>query len=147
MILEPKEFEDGPRARGGGLFVLSKFTAITGREIILQYPTSALPKVGDYNTNEELMLTVMKHVGVQLEGRDEPQMLTNRALVDNHVKSAEDLIRLEWAMMSYNFDFFGNGKLSGILDRVTMQAVALIQKTLTDLSPALRASKDEAERP
>lgn len=147
MILEPKEFEDGPRARGGGLFVLSKFPAIAGREIILQYPTSALPKVGDYNTNEDLMLKLMKYVGVQIEGRDEPQMLTNAALVDNHIKSTEDLLRLEWAMMSYNFDFFGSGKLSGILDRVMTQAVALIQKTLTDLSPALRASKDAAERP
>jgi hypothetical protein len=146
-MLEPKEFEDGPIARGGGRFVLSKFPATIGREIIMQYPTSALPKVGDYSTNEALMLKIMAHVGVVIEGRDEPQKLISRQLVDNHVVTPEDLMRLEWAMLNYNFSFFGNGKLSGILDRVTSQVVNLLQKTLTDLSPVLQANKDGAARP
>lgn len=146
-MLEPKEFEDGPLSRGGAKFVLSKFPATVGREIILQYPTSALPKVGDYSTNEALMLKIMSHVGVAIEDREQPLKLTTMALVDNHVKTPEDLLRLEWAMMNYNFAFFANGKLSGILDRVMQQAVALIQKTLTDLSPALQANKEGAARP
>jgi hypothetical protein len=139
-MLEPKELE-------GTKFVLSKFPATVGREIILQYPTSALPKVGDYGTNEALMMKIMQHVGVTVDGRDDPLMLTTRALIDNHVGSAEDLLKLEWAMMNYNFAFFSNGKLSGILDRVMTQAVALIQKTLTDLSPALQAKRDGAAQP
>jgi hypothetical protein len=139
-MLEPKELE-------GTKFILSKFPATVGREIIMQYPTSALPKVGDYSTNEALMLKIMKYVGVKIDGRDAPLMLESMALVDNHVKSAEDLLRLEWAMMNYNFAFFGNGKLSGILDRVMTQAVALIQKTLTDLSPVLQAKQDGAAQP
>lgn len=139
-MLEPKDLEGTP-------FVLHKFPATVGREIIMQYPTSALPKVGDYSTNEALMLKIMTYVGVRIDGRDEPQMLTTRQLVDNHVRSTEDLIRLEWAMLNYNFSFFTNGKLSGILDRVGVQVVNLIQKTLTDLSPVLQANKDGAERP
>lgn len=146
-MLEPKEFEDGPQSMSGGTFVLSKFPATVGREIIMQYPTSALPKVGDYSTNEALMLKIMRHVGVRIPGRDDPLMLNSLQLVDNHVKSSEDLLRLEWAMMNYNFAFFGNGKLSGILDRVMTQAVNLIQKTLTDLSPALQAKQDGAAQP
>lgn len=146
-MLEPKEFEDGPTSRGGGKFVLSKFPATIGREILMQYPTSALPKVGDYATNEAVMLKVMQYVGVNIEGRPEPLMLTTRALVDNHIVSTEDLIRLEWAMMNYNFAFFGNGQLSGILDRITSQVVNLLQKTLTDLSPVLQANKGGAARP
>jgi hypothetical protein len=146
-MLEPKPLENGPVSSGRFQFVLSKFPATVGREIIMQYPTSALPKVGDYATNEDLMLKVMSYVGVVIEGRETPLMLSTRALVDNHVKSASDLMRLEWAMMNYNFDFFGNGKLSGILDRVMTQAVALIQKTLTDLSPALQAKQDGAAQP
>ena len=146
-MLEPKTLDDGPRSHGGGVFVLSKFPATVGREVIMQYPTSALPKVGDYNTNEALMLKIMSYVGVTVAGREEPLMLASQSLVDNHIKSAEDLLRLEWAMMNYNFAFFGNGKLSGILDRVMSQAVSLIQKTLMDLSPALQASKDGAARP
>jgi len=146
-MIQPKLFEDGPTSHGGASFMLSKFPATVGREIIMQYPTSALPKVGDYSTNEALMLKIMSHVAVAIDGRETPLTLSTQALVDNHVKNAEDLLRLEWAMMNYNFAFFGNGKLSGILDRVMTQAVALIQKTLTDLSPALQAKQDGAAQP
>lgn len=139
-MLDPQELD-------GTKFVLSKFPATVGREIIMQYPTSALPKLGDYNTNEALMLKIMKYVGVTIDGRPAPLMLTTRELVDNHVATAEDLLRLEWAMMNYNFSFFGNGKLSGILDRVMTQAVNLIQKTLTDLSAASQAKQDGAAHP
>jgi hypothetical protein len=93
-----------------------------------------MPKIGDYGTNEALMLKLMTYVGVRIDGRDEPLMLTTRQLVDNHIKDAETLMRIEWAMMSYNFAFFTNGKLSGILERAGSQAVTLIQKILTDLS-------------
>lgn len=136
-MLEPKELEGTP-------YILSKFPATVGREIILQYPTSALPKVGDYATNEALMIKIMSYVGVTIEGREEPLMLKTRALIDNHVPDAETLMKLEWAMMNHNFSFFGNGSLSGILDRVAAQAVKLIQKTLTDLSPVLQAKSDGA---
>lgn len=146
-MLQPKLFEDGPTSHSGAMFMLSKFPATVGREIIMQYPTSALPKVGDYSTNEALMLKIMSHVAVAIDGRETPLQLSTQMLVDNHVKSAEDLLRLEWAMMNYNFAFFGNGKLSGILDRVMTQAVALIQKTLTDLSPVLQAKQDGAAQP
>lgn len=146
-MLETKELEDGPKSRGGGNFVLSKFPATVGREIILQYPSSALPKVGDYNTNEALMMKIMTYVGVKVDGRDDPLPLTTRGLIDNHVVTTEDLLRLEWAMMNYNFAFFGNGKLSGILDRVTAQLTALLSKTLTDLSRASQAKQDGAAQP
>jgi hypothetical protein len=126
-MLEPKDLE-------GTKYVLSKFPATVGREILLQYPTSGMPKIGDYGTNEALMLKLMTYVGVRIDGRDEPLMLTTRQLVDNHIKDAETLMRIEWAMMSYNFAFFTNGKLSGILERAGSQAVTLIQKILTDLS-------------
>lgn len=140
MLLEPKELDGTP-------FILSKFPATVGREIILQYPTSAMPKIGDYSTNEALMLKIMSYVGVTIEGREEPLMLKTRQLVDNHVTDAEMLMKLEWAMLSHNFAFFSNGSLSGILDRVATQAVALIQKTLTDLSPVLQAKSQGAAQP
>jgi hypothetical protein len=128
-------------------YVVFKPPATVGREIILQYPTSALPKVGDYATNESLMLKIMTYVGVVIEGRDEPLMLKTRQLVDNHVPDAETLMRLEWAFMSHAFDFFGKGSLSGILEQVTTRLTALLSKTLMDLSPVLRAKQDEAAQP
>lgn len=139
-MLEPKELDGTP-------FILSKFPATVGREIILQYPTSALPKVGDYATNEALMLKIMSYVGVTIDGRDEPIMLKTRALIDNHVKSTDDLLKLEWAMMNHNFAFFSNGDLSGFLQRVGGQVAVLLQKTLTDLSRASQTKPDGAAQP
>jgi hypothetical protein len=139
-LLEPKTLEP----MSGKVFVVSKFPATVGREIILQYPTSAMPKIGDYATNEALMLKIMHYVGVVVDGRDEPLMFTTRQLIDNHVPDAETLMRLEWAMMSHNFAFFSNGKLSGILDQATNRFVQLITKTLTDLS---RVSSEKGGQP
>lgn len=139
-MLEPKPLDGTP-------FILSKFPATVGREIILQYPTSALPKVGDYATNEALMLKIMRYVGVTIEGRDEPLMLTTPQLVDNHVRSTEELLKLEWAMMNHNFAFFSNGDLSGFLTRVGSQVAGLLQKTLMDLSPVLQTKQGGAAQP
>jgi hypothetical protein len=140
-MLEPKDL-----TIGGKTYVLTKFPATVGREIILQYPTSAMPKIGDYATNEALMLRMMSYVGVRIPDREEPLMLTTAQLVDNHVASASDLMKLEWAMLSHNFDFFKNGSLSGLLSQAGGQAAALIQKILMDLSPALSAKVQQPSK-
>lgn len=124
----------------GKVYLLGKFPAIAGREIITQYPTSALPKVGDYKTNEDLMLKMMAYVSVVIDGR-EPLKLSTRELINNHVPSTSTLLRLEWAMMEHNFDFFGNGKASGFLAGLGEKVQQLITKTLTGLLPQSSAGK------
>ena len=52
----------------GKTFIISKFDAISGREIISQYPLTAIPKVGQYTANEALMLKVMHFVAVDVNG-------------------------------------------------------------------------------
>lgn len=122
-----------PTTIDGKEFHLTTFPATVGREIIMQYPTSALPKVGDYQTNHALMLKVMGYVGVQIEGRDGLLMLSTEALVNNHVAKPETLIKLEWAMMTHNFDFFKDGRASGFLDLIAQKAEASITQMLTSL--------------
>lgn len=132
-MIEPKEIEienpDGTKAT----YILSKFPAVQGREIIAKYPLSAMPKLGDYAVNEETMLKLMAFVAVPREGA-EPLCLTTRGLVDNHVKSWETLARIELAMMEYNVSFFGNGKGSTFLEAITKKAQAFLFQTLMDLS-------------
>jgi hypothetical protein len=128
-MLEPKPIEIE-----GKTFLLSKFPAIQGREIVAKYPLSAMPKLGDYAVNEETMLKLMAFVGVPRDS-GEPLMLTTRGLVDNHCKSWEVLAQLEMAMMEYNVSFFGNGKGSTFLEAITQKAQQFLIKTLTDLSP------------
>ncbi|AXF52894.1 MAG: hypothetical protein [Bacteriophage sp.] len=128
MTIDPKTFP-----LGGKNFVLTKFPATVGREIITQYPMTALPKIGEYKTNHQLMLKIMSYVGVSIEGRAEPQMLSTEDLINNHVLKTEDLMRLEWAMIEYNFDFFGDGRASNFLGLVADRITPLISKTLMDL--------------
>lgn len=135
-MIEPKEIEienpDGSKSR----YILSKFPAIQGREIVAKYPLSAMPKLGDYAVNEETMLKLMAFVGVPRDN-GEPLLLTTRGLVDNHVKSWETLARIEMAMLEYNVSFFANGKGSTFLEAITAKAQAFLSRTLTDLSGQL----------
>ena len=135
-LLEPKEQEIELPGGGTKTFIISKFPAVAGREILTQYPVSAMPKVGDYKANEELMLKLMCFAAVPMPVGD-PLALNSRTLVDNHVPDWETLIKLEWAVLSYNSSFFNNGKALGFLDSIMEKCQALIVSTLTDLSVKL----------
>jgi hypothetical protein len=116
-------------------YYISHFPAVAGREIVTQYPVTAMPKIGEYKTNEALMLRVLSYVAAIVpdgEGGDRVVQLTTRELVDNHAGDYERLLRLEWAMMEYNTSFFGQGKGSTFFAGIEAKAKALISQTLTD---------------
>lgn len=116
----------------GKEFILSKFPAVAGREIIAKYPLSGMPKLGDYQVNEETMLKLMSYVGVQMG--DAPLMLSTRGLVDNHTGGWETLAKIEIAMMEYNCSFFQNGRISTFFDDIAQKLPQWISKMLTALS-------------
>ncbi len=137
-MISPKEIELGEK-----VFLIHKIPAIPAREIITQYPISGMPKVGDYKTNEEIMLKMMAYVAVKpAEGN--PIFLKTKELVNNHVESWEDLARLEAAMIEYNCSFFQNGKASTFFAAISEKVPALILKMLTDLQAQ---SSVKAEQP
>lgn len=128
MMLQPKDVEIN-----GKNYTISKFPAIEGREIVTQYLSSATPKLGDYKRNQELMLMLMKYVGVD-NGNGGHLMLTTQALVNNHVADWEGLIKIEKEMMEYNCSFFQGGRLSSSLKEFVQKLPAWISKMLTALS-------------
>jgi hypothetical protein len=132
-MIQPKEITIETQGGASRTFILSKFPAIQGREIIAKYPLSAMPKLGDYAVNEETMLKLMAFVAVPQDGNP-PLALTTRALIDNHCGDWETLAKIEVAMMEYNVSFFGNGKGSTFLEAITLKAQQFLSKTLTDLS-------------
>src|SRR3954470_6402590 len=101
-------------------YILSKFPAVQGREIIAKYPTSALPKIGDYAVSEEVMLKLMCFVAAESSGT--LVRLTTRVLVDNHVPTWEMLAKIEMAMMEKNCSFFRRGTLSASLADVAQRS-------------------------
>lgn len=128
MLLEPKELE-----LDGKTFILSKFPAVAGREIITQYVPTAMPKAGDYQSNETIMLKLMAYVAVRDPASGVETRLQTRALVDNHVGSWETLMRLEVAMMEYNCSFFADGRASAFFEGIAQKAPQFLQQTLTPL--------------
>lgn len=129
-LLEQKEVMIDDR-----VFILSKFPPVAGREIIAGYPLTGLPKIGDYKTNEAIMIKLMGYVGVQ-KG-DSVIRLNSTALIDNHVGSWETLVKVEAAMMEYNCSFFQNGRVSNFLNDAAQNIPQWIFKILTALSEQL----------
>ena len=133
-MLHPKTVEIECADGSTKAFVLHKLAALIGREIVTQYPVTAMPKVGDYASNEAIMLKLLAYVAVVTDNGT-PLLLNTRALVDNHVPDFEALMRLEAAMLEYNVSFFGNGKASTFFALIEAKAKAWLSETLTGSSP------------
>ena len=140
-MLEPKDV-----VIDGKTFIISKFPAVAGREIVTQYPTSAVPKLGDYQTNQDLMFKIMAFVGVYPTPGQKPLMLVSQDLINNHVPSWEMLLKVEWAMMEYNCSFFQNGRISTFLDECAQMLPKWITEMLTPLlQPSSRKKKQSSK--
>lgn len=134
-MIEPKELSLTDQSGRVRNFKISKFPAVAGREIVTKYPVSNIPKIGEYQVSEEIMLKAMAYVVVVTA--DSPEIpLTTRALVDNHVGDWETLAKLEWAILEYNVSFFGSGLNSASFESISRKAVQWITQTLTDLLAA-----------
>ena len=132
-LLDPQELE-----LNGRTYLIGKWPAVAGREIIAGYPLTALPKIGEYKANEEIMLKLMAHVAV-MQPNGEPLTLGSRALVDNHVPDWETLAKIEFAALERNCSFFRDGRLSGFLANAGRMARSWITQTLTaSLAPLSR---------
>ena len=142
-MIEPKEIEIDNQK-----FIISKFPAIAGREIICNYPTSAIPKFGDYKTNEEMMLKIISYSAVIEEVVDNGKIietrqvrLDNRNKIDSYIKNWEILIKLEKEIMFYNCSFFRDGKLSTLINNLKKQMEPKIIKMLSLLLENLSTQK------
>lgn len=139
-LLEPKEIEIN-----GGVYKIGKFPAIAGREILSKYPLSNIPKLGDYPASEEVMLKLMSFVE-RITPEGQTIRLTSRALIDNHVKDWETLVKIEIASLEHNCSFFQNGKALSFLKKSLGLAEAKITEILTALlAQSLQAAKQPSE--
>lgn len=140
-LIAPKEFIVVDQEGRERQFLISKFPAVDGRKIVANYPLTALPKVGDYASNEETMLLLMSYVAV-LVGEQETRLST-KALINNHVGDWETLARLEAAMLEYNCSFFLKGKISTFLE----EWARTIPQKVTEILTASLAQSFPKEKP
>ena len=130
-LLEPKEMIIEDEKGRERTYILSKFPAVQGREIIAKYPVSNMPKIGDYAVSEETMLKLMKFVAVKTGEITQP--LISATLVNQHVPDWEVLAKIEMAMMEYNCSFFRDGRILNALQEYAKNITPKILKMLMDL--------------
>lgn len=132
-MIKPKEIKiktlDGEEKK----YVIHRFDCITGRELLTQYPITGAPKIGKYEDNKTLMLTLMSFVQVVLSDGTK-LALDSETLINNHVPDAETLLKIEYETFKYNYSFFRSGDVFGVL----AQLVSAVKgsnntPTLTDL--------------
>jgi hypothetical protein len=142
-LLEPKEVIIQTLNKDERVYIISKFPAVAGREIVMKYPLSAVPKLADYSSNEEVMLKLMCYVAIPRPSQNGiegiPIVLNTKALVDNHVPDWETLGKLEIEMLKYNTSFFGFGELSTFLGELLKKVIMRVSPTLMPLLERLSA--------
>ena len=140
-MLQPKEFKTTDQSGTERTYILSKFPAVQGREIISKYPLSAMPKLGDYAVNEETMYKLMAFVAIEHKG-GEHLRLSTQALINNHVPDWETLAKIEVEMIQYNCSFFLKDKALTFLDvclqTLTQRATEILTASLQPLSGTAR---------
>jgi hypothetical protein len=140
-LIKPKEISiediDGVSRK----FVLSRFEAVQGREIVSKYLSSNLPKVGDYQVSEDVMLKLMGYIAVDVGGT--LVRLTTQALINNHCGDWETTTKLEWAMIEYNSSFLQQGRIYSLLQGF---ATTFLQK-ISEMSTLSSAPSSEQTKP
>lgn len=134
-LIDPVEVTIANRKGIEKTYIISEIPAFQSREIIAQYPVSAMPKLGDYVVNEAMCLKMMTYVEVVTPEGDRHRLKTV-ALINNHCDFMQ-LAKLEGLMFQHNWGFFLQGTLSGFSDAINQRAPQWISKISTALSGLL----------
>ena len=124
---------------------ISRIPASYAREILTQYPTSAMPKIGEYQLNESLMFKMMRYVAVKMDNGEYIQLGT-RELIDNHIPDFDALAQIEFEMLTYNSNFFNIGKISQKLGGLVGKLTQWITRILTPSSASSSAKEKQPSK-
>lgn len=139
LLIDPKEVSVADRHGNEKIYIISEIPAVQSREIITQWPVSALPKLGDYKVNEQMFFKMMEYVEV-ITSEGKTVRLRTRELINNHCDFAQ-CARLEGLMFQHNWGFFLQGTISSFLETIMQKVPAWISKIST-ASSALSSLKD-----
>lgn len=135
QLIKPKDIQIQDIDKNTLNIRLSRFPATIAREIITQYPTTALKQAikqdSAYEQNESMMFKLMSYVEIEING--EYQRLDTRAKIDNFIPDGETLLKIESQMLGYNTDFFHIGRISKGLDGFAVNIKQLATQILTQL--------------
>ena len=123
-------------------FRISRVPASQGREIFTQYMPTAMPKIGDYKSNEKLMKMLISFVEVKTTDGSWIR-LNNDVLLNAHITDWEMLVKVELEMVKYNTNFFSPEKLSSALNKFNQTLPHRVMSMLSRLSGQLSAKSKQ----
>lgn len=143
-LLDPKEIKIKDRKGVERTYLIGTIPASYSKEIVLEYPITALPKVGDVQRHMEVTQKMMAYVAVPRGDKLEPLQLSTRELCDNHIPDLRTWMRIEREVAMYNWDFFLPEDLSDFWGRLRNLLVMWNQETSTDSSASSLAKENAA---
>lgn len=132
-FLEPKDVTLKTQNGVDRIYLISKFNAQLGRELVAKYPVANMPKLGEYSVSEECMFKLMTCVAALAPDKRTWIPLVSPALYNNHVPDWETGGKIEGAMWEHNCSFFGNEKASIFFGDIALNLRRWITSMLTDL--------------
>ena len=128
VLLQPKTVEIN-----GYKFVISKMPCTVAQEVLCQLPAGFLPVISEFTKSEEQLFRMLSYCErVYTDGRANVPLIS-KTIIDNHVPDFNTLIKLEWEVLQYNFDFFAQGRLLNFLNEGLSLAGSKASGILTDL--------------
>ncbi len=126
-LLEPKSIEIN-----GYKFIISKMPCTVAQEVLLRLPAGLIPLVKNFSQSEEMAFKMLSYCERCYDGQPNVPLIS-KVVIDNHVPDFDTLIKLEQECVSYNFDFFQNGKVWTFLTKIVSLAESKASGMLTDL--------------
>lgn len=126
-LLEPKNLEIN-----GYKFIISKMPCTVAQEVIFKLPTGLVPLLSQFSQAEEMAFRMLSYCErVYPDGRSVP--LISKEIIDNHVPDIKTLFMLEQECITYNYDFFAQGKVLDFLNKGLSHVESKASAILTDL--------------
>jgi len=106
-------------------FVITRFPATVGMEILYKLPTSGMPKIGDFEVLKGVRDDVFKYVYVKVGDTEIP--LNTSALINQHLTDGETAYKVMGAMLSYNFESIKKLTSSVSLDSISEKILSTVR--------------------
>lgn len=131
-LIKPKEIElkdlDGDTHK----FIISRFNALDGYELISNFPKTMFNKGGEsFKDHKEVLIKIFSHVEAFKQDGNTIR-LTSEALINNHIPDYELLMKILKEVGTYNSSFLGNVSGLSIIDQIKTKLPTLAQKILMD---------------
>ncbi len=115
---------------------LGQVSPLDWRRIFVNYVPSAMPKIGNYEENEKLMLTMFSDIEVRSKEKNRDgeyfwTRLTSKELINAQIPDGEALIEIEAHMVGHNTKKYHPEKISSLLKTLNQNLPQQITSTLT----------------